>query len=54
MYTFNMLDYAEMYRNERMREAAYGRLRAETPMMRPTNLLVLLGEALTDSTYAVE
>lgn len=47
MYTFNMLDYAEMYRDERMREAAYARLRAKVVAGRTTNMLVMLGEVLT-------
>ena len=47
MYTFNMIEYAEMYRDERMREAAFARLQEEMVTGRPTHMLVLLGEALT-------
>ena len=47
MYTFNMLDYAEMYQKERLREAAYARMRAETLVLAPSNVVVMLGKALT-------
>ena len=47
MYTLNMIEHAELYRNERLREAANARMRKETLAVRPTPMLVMLGEGLT-------
>jgi hypothetical protein len=47
MYTFNMLDHAEMYQKERLREAAHARMRAEILVPAPSNIVVMLGETLT-------
>ena len=47
MYTFNMLDHAELYRNDRLREAANARMRPERPVLTFSSVLVVLGGTLT-------
>ena len=46
MYTFNMLDQADLYRKERLREAAHARMRAVVLVPLPASVVVKLGEAL--------